>query len=107
MWQNVFSVVHELRNPTQARVDCITRSAILTALLVYGVIAVAGFCTYGSEVESNILVNYPSKRKRWHAESFHTATGLAPAGCSSSPRMSILLHVHACVCDAVSQRRTL
>ena len=58
--QNVFSVVHELRNATQARVDNITRSSIVTALGVYGVIAIAGFCTYGSEVESNILVSYPT-----------------------------------------------
>jgi amino acid permease len=59
--QNVFSVVHELRNPTQARVDAITSGAIGTALVVYGVIAVAGFFTYGTEVESNILVSYPSE----------------------------------------------
>lgn len=58
---NVFSVVHELRNPTQKRVDVITSSSIMTAVCVYGVIAFAGFYTYGTEVESNILVSYPSE----------------------------------------------
>ena len=59
--QNVFSVVTELRNSTQARVDAITRSSVVTAVIVYGIVAIAGFSTYGTEVESNILVSYPSK----------------------------------------------
>lgn len=57
---NVFSVVNELRNPTQPRVDFITSSSILTALGVYSIVAISGFFTYGTEVESNIMLNYPT-----------------------------------------------
>ena len=58
---NIFPVVNELRNPTQARFDAISTSAIFSAGSIYVVVAIAGFLTYGSEVESNILVSYPKQ----------------------------------------------
>lgn len=36
-------------------------ASIGTAFLTYLVIAIAGYSTYGSEVDSDILVSYPSK----------------------------------------------
>ena len=56
---NMFAVVNELRNPTQKRFDTIAGSAITSAGSIYVAVAVAGFLTYGTEVESNILVSYP------------------------------------------------
>jgi len=56
---NMFAVVNELRNPTQKRFDAIAGSAIFSAGSIYVTVAVAGFLTYGTEVDSNILVSYP------------------------------------------------
>lgn len=87
-------MVHELRNATQTRVDNITRSSIFTALGVYGVIAIAGFCTYGTEVESNILVSYPSKWKTTVAHCPHSLGSCAPGpvACAlTHPPTSLLL----------------
>lgn len=56
---NIFQVVNELRNPVQSRVDTVTVASLATALCVYILVAVAGFTTYGDNVESNILISYP------------------------------------------------
>lgn len=56
---NIFAVVNELRNPTQKRFDAISGSAIFSAGSIYVTVAIAGFLTYGTEVESNILISYP------------------------------------------------
>ena len=56
---NMFAVVNELENPSQKRFDTITSSAVLSAGSVYIVVAIAGFLTYGTEVDANILVSYP------------------------------------------------
>lgn len=57
--QNIFGVVNEIRNRTQARVDGVSFWAILTSGVVYGTVALAGFYTYGRNVDSNILITYP------------------------------------------------
>lgn len=59
---NIFNVVNELRNPTQARFDAVSGCAIVTSGSIYLVVAVAGFLTYGTEVESNILISYPKTK---------------------------------------------
>lgn len=56
---NIFPVVNELRNPTQKRFDAISAASIYSAGGIYVVVAVAGFLTYGTQVDSNILVSYP------------------------------------------------
>jgi amino acid permease len=51
--------VNELRNPSQTRVDAVSFWSIFTAGVVYGTVALAGFYTYGQDVDSNILITYP------------------------------------------------
>ena len=58
---NIFPVVNELKKPTLKRINGVVYMSIATALSLYAIVAGAGYATYGSEVESNILVNYPSK----------------------------------------------
>jgi hypothetical protein len=50
-----------LKQRTPARVNTVIGLAIGTALLLYIVVAAFGYSTYGSEVESDILVNYPGQ----------------------------------------------
>ena len=57
--QNIFAVVNELRQPTQRRFDTISWASIGTAGLIYATVAAGGYVTYGSDVESNVLMNYP------------------------------------------------
>ena len=57
--QNVFAVTNEMERPTQSRVDTVIALSIGTAFFVYMIVAGAGYSTYGDEVESDILVNYP------------------------------------------------
>lgn len=66
-------MVNELRVPTQYRYDRIVMISILTALFLYAVVALAGYQTYGSDVEDNILINYPSKGTTLFS-SLHTST---------------------------------
>jgi len=57
--QNVFTIVNELKNPTQRRVDTVFIFSIGCALLLYLVVAIEGYATYGNDVKGNILLNYP------------------------------------------------
>jgi amino acid permease len=57
--QNVFSVVNEIKNRTQVRVNMVIAAAIGSALLLYLIVAFEGYRTYGSNVMGNILLNYP------------------------------------------------
>jgi amino acid permease len=57
--QNVFSVVNEIKNRTQLRVNMVITAAIGSALLLYLIVATEGYRTYGSNVMGNILLNYP------------------------------------------------
>ena len=57
--QNIFAVVNELKQRTPSRVNSVIGLAIGTALLLYITVAGFGYETYGDEVESDILVNYP------------------------------------------------
>eukprot|EP00602_Paraphysomonas_sp_CaronLab_P002598 CAMPEP_0185020326 /NCGR_PEP_ID=MMETSP1103-20130426/2919_1 /TAXON_ID=36769 /ORGANISM="Paraphysomonas bandaiensis, Strain Caron Lab Isolate" /LENGTH=453 /DNA_ID=CAMNT_0027551155 /DNA_START=88 /DNA_END=1449 /DNA_ORIENTATION=- len=57
--QNIFAVCNELRNRTPSRVNMVIAAAIMTAIVLYLTVACFGYSTYGEEVESDILVNYP------------------------------------------------
>jgi amino acid permease len=59
--QNMFTIVNELHAVTVQRCNRVILYAVGTAVSVYLVIANFGYSTYGSNVESNILVSYPSK----------------------------------------------
>jgi amino acid permease len=52
--------VNEIRNPTQKRIDGVSVASITTAFTIYMIVAIAGFYTYGDQVQSNILISYPS-----------------------------------------------
>jgi amino acid permease len=43
--QNIFAVVNELRNPSQKRTDNVAWASVISALVVYTVVAIAGFYT--------------------------------------------------------------
>lgn len=62
--QNVFGIVNELREPNIKKMNAITFLAVGAALIVVLTIACVGYSTYGSNVESNVLRNYPSKLNR-------------------------------------------
>ena len=48
-----------MASPTIERCNKVIGSSLLTAMVLYGLVAGAGYLTYGDMVESNILVNYP------------------------------------------------
>ena len=52
-------MVNELREPTQPRINSVIGAAIGAAFVIYMVVACCGYATYGTEVESDILTNYP------------------------------------------------
>ena len=58
---NIFPVVNELKRPTIKRFNLVIYISIATAVTLYAIVAGAGYATYGDAVESNILINYPSK----------------------------------------------
>jgi len=57
--QNVFTIVNELKGPTPRRVDSVIIAAIGSALILYMMVAIEGYKTYGSNVKGDILLNYP------------------------------------------------
>eukprot|EP00979_Chaetoceros_neogracilis_P008613 scaffold1911_cov266-Chaetoceros_neogracile.AAC.2 len=57
--QNVFTISNELKRPTQQRIDKVIILAISSALILYMIVAIEGYRTYGSEVKGDILLNYP------------------------------------------------
>jgi len=58
--QNIFAVTNEMDRPTPARINTVIFCAIGLAFCVYNIVAACGYKTYGSEVEPDILVNYPN-----------------------------------------------
>ena len=60
--QNIFSICDELKNPTMVRVGKVIGTSIGSAWVVYIIVAVAGFVTYGDMVQSDILNNYPASK---------------------------------------------
>lgn len=59
--QNIFGIATELRKPSQQRLDYVIYISIGVAYMLYMIVAISGYATYGSEVSPNILVSYPSK----------------------------------------------
>jgi amino acid permease len=57
--QNVFAITNELKKPTQKRVDKVIILAIGCALVLYMIVAIEGYTTYGTQVKGDILLNYP------------------------------------------------
>ena len=57
--QNIFTVVNEISNPTRKRIDGVITLTIYTALILYLIISIEGYKTYGDHVYGDILLNYP------------------------------------------------
>jgi amino acid permease len=58
--QNSFGIVNELRNPTIERINLVFVASICTAIVIYIIMASAGYLAYGNTVKPNILVSYPN-----------------------------------------------
>ena len=58
--QNIFAITNELRMPTRSRNASVAAIAVTTALCVYILLGGAGYSTFGSKVQHDILANYPS-----------------------------------------------
>lgn len=59
---NTFAVTNELRDPSQRRLDSVFAASIGTAVVLYFIVAVAGYSTYGNLVSADLLKRYPSTK---------------------------------------------
>ncbi len=57
--QNIIPIVNELQNRTQERLNVIIFASIGFALILFYVVAIEGYHTFGSNVRGDILLNYP------------------------------------------------
>jgi amino acid permease len=60
--QNTFTLVNELKRPTQSRCDTFIILAVSTCCLFYFVVAFSGYHTYGSNVAKDIIAAYPNTK---------------------------------------------
>ncbi|EMD39143.1 hypothetical protein CERSUDRAFT_134012 [Gelatoporia subvermispora B] len=58
--QNIFPIFNEIASNTQARMNIVIGSSIGSAAMIYEIIAVFGYLTFGSKVGANIIAMYPS-----------------------------------------------
>lgn len=55
-----FPICNEMEAPTLKKLDDVWIYSILSALVLYIVVAVCGYSTYGENIKSDLLVNYPA-----------------------------------------------
>ncbi|KAL4250211.1 amino acid/polyamine transporter 2 family protein [Abortiporus biennis] len=58
--QNLFPIFNEISSNTQKRMNIVIGSSIGGAAIIYEIIAVFGYLTFGSKVTANIIAMYPS-----------------------------------------------
>ncbi|KAG6812774.1 hypothetical protein H0H92_000544 [Tricholoma furcatifolium] len=58
--QNIFPLYNEIKSNTQDRMNMVIGGSIGSAIIVYEIIAVFGYLTFGSKVGANIVAMYPS-----------------------------------------------
>ena len=56
---NVFPIITEVKQATVGNLDKIFTASISTAGVLYFIVAVCGFHTYGDSMKSDLLINYP------------------------------------------------
>jgi amino acid permease len=56
---NVFPIVTEVKEATVFNMDKIYTASIGTTAVIYSIVAVCGYMTYGGSIHSDLLVNYP------------------------------------------------
>ena len=57
--QNLFTLVNELENPSQTRIDSVIGASISTACIIFLIAGLCGYWTYGDMVASDLLKSYP------------------------------------------------
>ena len=57
--QNIFPIVNEIQNRNQTRINIVIACSIGFAFLLFYVVAIEGYNTFGSNVQGDILLNYP------------------------------------------------
>lgn len=57
--QNIFPVVNELQARTQSRLNTVIASSIGIALVVFYIVAMEGYFTFGSLTRGDVILNYP------------------------------------------------
>jgi len=57
--QNLFPIYNELHTNSQARMNLVIGTAIGGATVIYEIIAIFGYLTFGSHVGANIIAMYP------------------------------------------------
>ena len=58
--QNVFPVVNEMRPPDKlGRTDVAVLVAVTLSLVVFGLVSLGGYSTFGSDTQGDVLLNYP------------------------------------------------
>jgi amino acid permease len=60
--QNIFPIVNEIELLSQRRINLVIIAAIGFALVIFSVVAMEGYLTFGSYVRGDILLNYPENR---------------------------------------------
>ncbi|THH32498.1 hypothetical protein EUX98_g1671 [Antrodiella citrinella] len=58
--QNLFPIFNEIKSNTQEIMNVVIGTSIGSAVLIYEIIAVFGYLTFGSKVGANIIAMYPS-----------------------------------------------
>jgi len=58
--QNIFPIFNEISSNTQTRMNLVIGTSIGSAALIYEIIAIFGYLTFGSKVSANIIAMYPS-----------------------------------------------
>ncbi|CCL98599.1 uncharacterized protein FIBRA_00601 [Fibroporia radiculosa] len=58
--QNIFPIFNEISSNSQARMNLVIGTSIGSAAIIYEIIGVFGYLTFGSKVGANIIAMYPS-----------------------------------------------
>ncbi|KAI9064008.1 hypothetical protein FKP32DRAFT_1591420 [Trametes sanguinea] len=58
--QNLFPIFNEISSNTQRRMNIVIGTSIGSAAMIYEIIAVFGYLTFGTKVGANIIAMYPS-----------------------------------------------
>ncbi|WWD22334.1 hypothetical protein CI109_106825 [Kwoniella shandongensis] len=57
--QNLFPIYNELENKSQKRMNTVIGTSIGSAAVVYEILGIVGYLTFGSKVGSNVIAMYP------------------------------------------------
>lgn len=57
--QNIFTIVNELTVPTPGRINSVITASIGSSYVIYIIIALCGYYTFGDRVKSDLLLNFP------------------------------------------------